>query len=64
METLMLREETTIIEAMQDVVDALCDLKNEYIKFPSTNIDVLTTEGEGEGAEGGYKTRSTASMRL
>ena len=34
---------------MQDVVDALCDLKNEYIKFPSTNIDVLTTQQTFEG---------------
>lgn len=34
---------TTVIEAVQDVVDALCDLKNEYIRFPSINIDVLTT---------------------
>ena len=40
---------TTIIEAMQGVVDALCDLKNEYIKFPSTNIDVLTTQQTFEG---------------
>lgn len=35
---------TTVVEAVQDVVDALCDLKNEYIRFPSTNIDVLTTQ--------------------
>ena len=34
---------TTVIEAVQDVVDALYDLKNEYIKFQSKNIDVLTT---------------------
>jgi len=27
---------STVIEAVQDVVEALCDLKNEYIKFPST----------------------------
>lgn len=25
---------TTVIEVVQDVVEALCDLKNEYIKFP------------------------------
>ena len=35
---------TTVVEAVQDVVDALCDLKNEYIRFPSTNIEVLTTQ--------------------
>ena len=34
---------TTVIEVVQDVVDALCDLKNEYIRFPSTNIDVVST---------------------
>lgn len=34
---------TTVIEAVQDVVDALCDLKNDYIKFPLTNRDVLAT---------------------
>ena len=40
---------TTFIEAVQDVVDALCHLKNEYIRFPSTNIDVLTTQQTFEG---------------
>lgn len=34
---------STVIEAVQDVVEALCDLKNEYIKFPSTNREILTT---------------------
>ena len=28
---------------VQDVVEALCDLRNEYIKFPSTNREVLAT---------------------
>ena len=40
---------TTVIEAVQDVADALCGLKNQYIKFPSTNIDVLTTRQTFEG---------------
>ena len=31
------------MEAVQDVVEALCDLRNEYIKFPSTNREVLAT---------------------
>lgn len=34
---------STVIEAVQDVVEALCDLRNEYIKFPSTNREVLAT---------------------
>ena len=34
---------TTVIEAVEDVVEALCDLKEEYIKFPSTNREVLAT---------------------
>ena len=35
---------STVIEAVQDNVEALCDLKNEYIKFPSTNREILTTQ--------------------
>lgn len=34
---------TTVIEAVQDVVEALCDLKNDWIKFPSTNREILAT---------------------
>ena len=34
---------STVIEAVQDVVEALCDLRNEYIKFPSTKREVLAT---------------------
>ena len=34
---------STVIEAVQDVVEALCDLKNDYIKFPSTNREILAT---------------------
>ena len=34
---------STVIEVVQDVVEALCDLRNEYIKFPSTNREVLAT---------------------
>ena len=35
---------STVIEVVQDVVEALCDLRNEYIKFPSTNREVLATQ--------------------
>ena len=32
---------TTVFEAVQDVVGALCGMKEEYIKFPSTNQEIL-----------------------
>ena len=34
---------TTVIEAVEDVVDALCDIKHKYIKSPSTNREILAT---------------------
>lgn len=41
---------STVLESVEDVVEALCDLKNEYIKFPETiaetqaAIDTFTTK--------------------
>ena len=34
---------STVIEVVQDVVEALCNLRNKYIKFPLTNREVLAT---------------------
>ena len=36
-------DKTTVIMAVQDVVEALCDLKNDWIKFPTTNKEILAT---------------------
>ena len=35
---------TTVIKTVQDVVEALCDLKNDWIKFSSTNGEILATQ--------------------
>lgn len=32
-----------MIEAVQDVVEALCDLRHEYIRFPVTNEEIIAT---------------------
>lgn len=34
---------STVIEAVQDVVEALCDLRHEYIRFPVTNEELIAT---------------------
>ena len=34
---------TIIIEAVEDALDALCDIKHEYIKFPSMNRGKMAT---------------------
>ena len=34
----------TVTEAVQNVVKALCDLKNDYIKFPSTKREIMATQ--------------------
>ena len=43
---------TTVIEAVQDVIEALCDLKNDWIKFPSTNREILATRETFESLTG------------
>lgn len=40
---------TTVYEAVQDVVDALCGIKEEYIKFPFTNQEIFATRQTFEG---------------
>ena len=32
---------STVIEAVQDVTEALLDLRNEYIKFPVTEVETI-----------------------
>ena len=40
---------TTVYEAVQDVVDVLCGIKEEYIKFPSTDQEIFATRQTFEG---------------
>jgi len=45
-----------VVEAVQDVVEALYEVRNEYIKFSENEAEPLAATGTFEDLSGGYQT--------